>query len=102
MRTATLTTETLNRLNILTEKIRTNTASASEYGEYERLLINSGAFTKQEVQSHLAKADLHSYEALILRRTTKTLEERKFVEGAVVVGLVALGLALIFSGGTKK
>ncbi len=102
MRTATLTIQMLNRLNILTEKIRKNVADVEDYNEYEQLLINSGAFEHNEIHSYLKKANLHSFDALIhARNQAKTLQDKKVIEGVAVVGLVALGLALIFSGSKK-
>lgn len=103
MRTATINKEALNRLNILTEKIRTNSASVQDYNEYEQILINSGAFTANEIHGYLSRANIHTYDALIdARNRAKTIEEKKGVETAVVVGLVALGLAIIFASGSKK
>lgn len=102
MKTATLTTQMLQKLNELTEKIRTNTASVFEYNLYEQTLLQSGAFTHKEIFRYLENANLHSYDALIAARNrAKTIEDKKIVEGVAVVGLVALGLALIFSGSKK-
>jgi predicted butyrate kinase (DUF1464 family) len=102
MRTATLTTQTLQRLNILTELIRKNIASVDDYNEYESILINSGAFTHPEIHDYLRRANLHSYATLIqARNQAKTIQDKKIVEGVAVVGLVALGLALIFSSSKK-
>ena len=88
----------LNRLNVLTERIRKNQAYLSEYNEYEEILTHSGAFSHNEIQQYLRRSNLVDYNELIdARRRAKTLEDKKTVEGVAVVGLVALGLALIFA-----
>jgi hypothetical protein len=102
MKTATVNNQMLQRLNILTERIRTNTASVPEYNEYEQILITSGAFDHTEIFQYLKNANLNSYESLIdARNRAITIADKKAVEGVVIVGLVALGLALIFGAGRK-
>ncbi len=103
MRTAHITTQALQRLNVLTERIRKNISDVNEYNEYEQILINSGAFTHNEINDYLKRAQLYSYDALIkARNQAKTISDRQKIEGIAVVGLVALGLALILSSGSKK
>jgi hypothetical protein len=102
MKTAQVNNQMLQRLNVLTERIRTNTASVAEYNEYEQILVNSGAFDHPEIFQYLKNANLNSYDALIAARNrAKTIDDKKAVEGVVIVGLVALGLALIFGAGRK-
>ena len=92
----------LQRLNILTERIRTNSATELEYNEYEQILISSGAFDHNEIFQYLKNANLNSYESLIdARNRAKTIQDKKAVESVVIVGLVALGLAIIFGSGKK-
>jgi len=98
-----ITHQAIQSLNILTEKIRLNQASVAEYNEYENILIQSGAFNHNEIMSYLSSANLNNYNDLIAARNrAKTIEDKKLVEGVAVVGLVALGLALIFSGSSRK
>ena len=102
MKVATINNQMLQRLDVLTEKIRTNSASVTEYNEYEQILITSGAFDHFEIFQNLKNANLNSYDALIASRNrAKTIKDKKAVEGVVIVGLVALGLALIFGAGKK-
>lgn len=102
MKIATVNRAMLQQLNELTEKIRKNVASVAEYNEYENLLIKSGAFTHNEISSYLEKANINTYRDLIeARNKAKTIESKKIIEGVAVVGLVALGLALILGAASN-
>lgn len=97
----------IKQLKNLSEKIRTNNASLQDYEDFEKLLINSGYFEKEDIERHLKTANLTSYKELVDERIRiqnevekqnyAILKQRKLIEGIAVVGIVALGLAAAYN-----
>ena len=96
----------INRIEQLSDKIQNNTANLNDYEEYEKLLIQGG-YSKKIILKTLKDANIETYKELIEKRNKiyaeikqskiEALERRKIVEGIAVVGLIALGLAVLFN-----
>jgi hypothetical protein len=97
MSTLTLQNFSTDRLLQLRNKISENTADASEYNEYEQLLI-AGGFTKEHIESKFQKANANDWDSFIRKRNSvKSFDEKKWIEVAVVASILAMSLALIIS-----
>jgi hypothetical protein len=95
----------IDKIDSLSDKIRDNTANLNDYEEYEKLLIKGG-YTKDSIMQKLKNANIESYKELIDKRKQveidlknlkeEALDTRKIIEGIAIVGLVAIGLALLY------
>jgi len=86
----------LNELEVLTQRIEQNTATLTDYKRYEMLLLNGG-LTHSYIFSYLNRAGFNTWEDFVLARRNKEMRN-KDVEGAVVGGLIGLGLGLLLLG----
>jgi|GEM_PF-3524928 hypothetical protein len=91
-----LTGEIQSKLRIISDKIRDDTASPEEYGEYERLLIQSGV-SPTDVSANLKRAGFNSWNDFVLaRHKSVSLKQKNDIQEAVVVGgLIALGIGVL-------
>lgn len=105
------TNDEIDNIDLLSDKIRDGIATLNDYENYEALLIKGG-YTREFIMQKLKNANVESYKELIekreqVRRDLKNLkiealDTRKILEGVAVVGLVAIGLALLFELARQK
>lgn len=88
--------QTLNELEVLTQRIEQNSATLADYKRYEFLLL-SGGLTHDYIFSFLNRAGFNTWEDFISARRNKE-QRNKDMEGAVVGGLIGLGLGLLLIG----
>jgi hypothetical protein len=84
-----------NELDVLTKKIEYNSATIDDYNRYEYLL-SKGGLSRDYVRTFLNKAGFKTWNDFVNARNAKVKDER--VSGAMVGGLIALGLGLLLAG----
>ena len=89
------------RLRTLNWAIIKNTASFSDYKEYERILLSNG-YNETQIKELLQKGDFENFRDFQAKRENRELALKSDWEIVVAGGLVALGLALIIYGTAKK
>lgn len=83
----------IQELEQLTQKIEFNTATLPDYQRYEELLLQSG-LPRNYIYSYLRRAGFNSWEDFVAARRSK--ERRQMISGAIIGGLVGLGLGVLF------
>jgi hypothetical protein len=92
-----LTPTEKNTLDLLTERIKRNTALLADYYEYERLLKKIG-FKEIDIKSELYKQGLRTWEEYLQKRNlAKTSEEKNVFEVVILGSLLGLALAFVIS-----
>lgn len=80
-------------LEQLTHKIENNTATLQDYERYEVLLLQGG-LPREYIYSYLRRAGFNSWEEFLAARKNKA--RREMISGAIIGGLVGLGLGVLF------
>jgi len=94
-----LSSEQFERLDVLSERIKYNSATIEDYHDYESIMIESGVFGHEDIQRILEKGNVKSFDELVRRRQNK--EDEKMLRQIVAVGLAGLALALLFRSATN-
>ena len=90
----TLENNTYNELELLTQKIESNTAVLSDYQRYE-LILKNGGLSKEYIYSYLNRAGFNGWIDLINARKEK--EKEKDNQAKLIGGIVGLGLGLLLA-----
>lgn len=84
-------------LDLLSERIKRNTATLQDYYEYERLLKKIG-YAESDIKSELYKQGMITWEEYIQKRNlAKTNDEKNILEVVVLGSLLGLALAFVIS-----
>ena len=90
-----MTVELYNELELLCQRIETNTAKLADYQRYE-LLLTQGGLNREYIFSYLQRAGFNSWQELINARESQ--KSKEILSAVAIGGLVGLGLGLILSG----
>lgn len=84
-----------NVLQILIQKIRSNSASPSDYNNYEKLLIKAG-FNQNEIRQNLFNYNYTDWENFhIAKKQANSYEQKRILEVVIKGALIGLGLAAL-------
>jgi len=94
---------TKDRINYLSDQIRWNRASLTEYREYVNILIHAGV-SLDEINAILSNSGFHSVEEFAkAKQLATTLEQKQRINDALITGaLIGIGIALILGISTNK
>jgi len=91
----------INKVKELTEKIESNTASFTEYQEYQNILVQYG-ISQDMIDNELAEGNVKKITDLFLLRKTASDDRKKQINRFVVTGIVGLGLGLLLYWSSKR
>ena len=89
-----LPNNTYKELELLTQKIESNTANLNDYQRYE-ILLENGGLSKEYIYSYLNRAGFNSWDELINARKEK--ERVKDNNAKLIGGIVGLGLGILIA-----
>tara|TARA_Y100001934_G_C12103247_1_gene654966 strand:- start:421 stop:741 length:321 start_codon:yes stop_codon:yes gene_type:complete len=85
------------RLKELQRIVRTNSATADDYVEYEQILESKGV-SHERIWKPLKEQGIDSWEEYIVKKqNAKTFEEKRVLDAVIKGALVGLGLYILFS-----
>ena len=85
---------TYNELELLTQKIESNTADLNDYHRYE-ILLKNGGLSREYIYSYLSRAGFSDWHQLIDARKAKEIEKNNSAK--LVGGIVGLGLGILIA-----
>ncbi|GAA4292574.1 hypothetical protein [Aestuariibaculum suncheonense] len=89
-----LVNNTYNELELLTQKIETNTADLKDYQRYE-ILLQNGGLSKEYIYSYLNRAGFNDWNELLNARKEK--ERAKDNNAKLIGGIIGLGLGILIA-----
>ncbi|WP_340200952.1 hypothetical protein [Ascidiimonas sp. W6] len=87
-----LANNTYKELELLTQKIESNTADLNDYQRYE-ILLQNGGLAREYIYSYLNRAGFSNWNELINARQEK--ERAKDNNAKLIGGIVGLGLGIL-------
>lgn len=89
-----LANSTYNELELLTQKIESNTADLNDYQRYE-ILLQNGGLSREYIYSYLKRAGFNNWNDLINARKQK--ERVKDNNAKLIGGIIGLGLGILIA-----
>ncbi|WP_299836428.1 hypothetical protein [uncultured Tenacibaculum sp.] len=83
-----------SELELLTQKIESNTADLNDYQRYE-ILLQNGGLSREYIYSYLNRAGFNNWNDLINARKEK--ERAKDNNAKLIGGIVGLGLGILIA-----